>query len=115
MAKNPRAKNVGKWVGTNLCRLLLSATFLFSGMVKLIDPKGTQYKIEDYAVALGFPGLLPSMVAVMLAVALAAFEFCMGVLLLFAIRRRLTSRLVLLLFVVMQSSVMNTMAHSGLK
>ena len=90
-----------KKLAVNISRLLLAAVLILSGFVKAVDPMGTQYKIEDYSTALGFPGLLPPMVAVILAVALAAFEFCMGVLLLFAIRRRLTSRLVLLLFIVM--------------
>ena len=90
-----------KKLSVNLSRLLLAAVLILSGFVKAVDPMGTQYKIEDYSTALGFPGLVPPLVAVMLAVALAAFEFCMGVLLLFAIRRRLTSRLVLLMFIVM--------------
>ena len=28
-----------KWAGANLCRLLLSVAFVFSGTVKLIDPR----------------------------------------------------------------------------
>ena len=41
------------WIVVNTCRLLVSATFVFSGIVKLVDPVGMQYKIEDYLVALG--------------------------------------------------------------
>ena len=32
----------------NLCRLVVSLTFIFSGYVKAIDPLGTQYKLQDY-------------------------------------------------------------------
>jgi len=44
---------------TNVCRLLLAATFVLSGYVKAIDPLGTQYKIDDYVAAVRarkFPG-----------------------------------------------------------
>lgn len=90
-----------KKLSVNLSRLLLSAVLIVSGFVKAVDPHGTQYKLEDYAVALGISDALPDIVALMLAVALAAVEFCLGVFLLFAIRRRIVSRLALLMFVVM--------------
>ena len=32
----------------NVCRLVISLTFIFSGYVKAIDPLGTQYKLQDY-------------------------------------------------------------------
>ena len=90
-----------KKLAVNLCRLLLTAVFILSGFVKAVDPLGTQYKIEDYAEALGLGGLLPSLAALLLSVGLSALEFCLGIFLLFAIRRRLTSRIVLLLLAVM--------------
>ncbi|MBP5340675.1 MAG: DoxX family protein [Prevotella sp.] len=90
-----------KKVAVNLCRLLLAAVFILSGFVKAVDPRGTQYKIEDYAQALGIGDLLPSVAALAMSVALSAIEFCLGIFLLFAIRRRTTSRLVLLLLIVM--------------
>ena len=85
----------------NIARLLLAAVFIVSGFVKAVDPMGTQYKLEDYAAALGLSAWLPDMAAVVMAVALAAVEFCLGVYMLFAIRRRLTSRLMLLMLCVM--------------
>lgn len=43
----------------NVCRLVLAATFIFSGYVKAIDPLGTQYKLHDYAQAAGVASLAP--------------------------------------------------------
>lgn len=74
----------------NAIRLVLSLTFLFSGTVKLIDPHGTQYKIEDYSAAFGMGSLVPEWLPLVLACVLATVEFLMGVYLLFGIRRRLT-------------------------
>ena len=85
----------------NLCRLLLAAVFILSGFVKAVDPRGTQYKIEDYAQALGLDQLLSSTAALIMSVGLSAIEFCLGIFLLFAIRRRLVSRLALLMLAVM--------------
>lgn len=85
----------------NLSRLLLSAVFILSGFVKAVDPHGTQYKMEDYAAVLGLADALPTMAALAVAVALAALEFCLGIFMLFAIRRRLTSRLILVFLAVM--------------
>ncbi|MBQ6224866.1 MAG: DoxX family protein [Bacteroidaceae bacterium] len=74
----------------NVVRLVLGLTFLFSGTVKLIDPRGTQYKIEDYGAAFGLSGSMPESLPLVLACVLAIVEFLMGVYLLFGIRRRLT-------------------------
>ena len=71
-------------------RLVLALTYLFSGAVNLIDPRGTQYKIEDYAAAFGLTSLMPEWLPLVLACVLAIVEFLMGVYLLFGIRRRLT-------------------------
>ena len=74
----------------NAIRLVFSLTFLFSGTVKLIDPRGTQYKIEDYGAAFSMSGLLPDGLPLTLACTIAIVEFLMGVYLFFGIRRRLT-------------------------
>ena len=79
------------WIVVNTCRLLVSATFVFSGVVKLIDPIGTQYKIEDYLIALGITGLTGSIWTLLLSVLLSLLEFLLGIYLFFGIRRRLTS------------------------
>nr|WP_216655767.1 BT_3928 family protein [Xylanibacter muris] len=71
-------------------------TFIISGFVKAVDPSGTQYKITDYLEAFGMQGLFPDMLILGCAVILSAIEFVTGCCLLFAIRRRLISRLLLL-------------------
>ena len=75
----------------NTCRLLVSATFVFSGIVKLIDPVGMQYKVEDYFVAMGLSVPPASIWPLLLGIALSLVEFLLGIYLLFGIRRRLTS------------------------
>lgn len=90
-----------KNVAVNLCRLLLSGVFIFSGFVKAIDPQGTQYKITDYLQALHLGGLLPPLATLGLSVGLAAIEFCLGIFMLFAIRRKLTTRIVVLMMAIM--------------
>ena len=77
----------------NLCRIIVEVTFIFSGFVKAIDPIGTQYKLQDYLGSIGMAGILPNWTLLAVAVFLAAIEFCIGIFLLFAIQRRLISKL----------------------
>ena len=88
-------------VVVNICRLVLAATFILSGFVKAIDPLGTQYKIDDYMEAVHMGGTLPPWVTLGASVLQSAVEFCLGIFLLFAIQRRLTSRFILLIMAVM--------------
>ena len=85
----------------NLCRIIVALTFIFSGFVKAIDPIGLQYKLQDYLGAVGIPGFLPDWLLLIMAVLLAAVEFCMGIFLLFAIQRRLISRLIVVFMSIM--------------
>ena len=85
----------------NLCRFVVALTFIFSGYVKAIDPLGTQYKIQDYLTALNLSGLLPDIITLATAVILAAIEFCLGVFLLLAMHRRITTRITFLFMVFM--------------
>ena len=85
----------------NICRIVLAVVFILSGFVKAVDPLGTQYKIEDYLEALQLGGLLSPLATLGLSVLQAGLEFCLGIFLLFAIRRRLTSRLILAIMAVM--------------
>ena len=88
-------KKILPWIVANTCRLVVSATFVFSGLVKLIDPQGTAYKIHDYAMALDIGDWMPDSLPLVLAVVLALAEFCLGLYLMFGIRRRWTTRFIL--------------------
>ena len=85
----------------NICRIILALTFIFSGFVKAVDPLGTQYKIHDYLVAMGLGRMVPDFTTLAMSVLLAATEFFLGICLLFAIRRRIVSKLVLAVMVMM--------------
>ena len=85
----------------NVCRLVVAATFIMSGYVKGIDSLGTQYKLQDYAAALHLQDYVPDWLTLWGAVALAAIEFTLGVLVMFAIRRRAVSKVLAALMVVM--------------
>jgi triosephosphate isomerase len=90
-----------KKIAVNIARLVLAVTFILSGFVKAVDPLGTEYKITDYLEAMHLGHLLPDYAALILSVLLSAAEFCLGIFLLFAIQRRLTSRLILLMMAIM--------------
>ena len=79
----------------NICRLVLAVTFIFSGFVKAVDPLGTQYKIHDYLAAWGLAGYVPDFLTLTASIVLSSAEFILGICLLFAIRRRLVSKVVL--------------------
>ncbi len=96
-----------KWVVT-IARFILAITFTFSGAVKLIDPHGTGYKIEEYAFAYGLAAWLPSFAPIILAIILAILEFSIGVFYLFGIRRWRTTRLALLFMVGMTALTLHT-------
>lgn len=91
-------------IAINLCRLSVGFTFILSGFVKAVDPIGTQYKIQDYAEAVSLDGLLPDWLTLFASVMLSGTEFVLGILLLFAIRRRLVTRL-LFMFVCAMTAV----------
>ena len=67
------------WTVVNTCRLLVSITFVFSGGVKLVDPVGMQYKIEDYLAAFGIACSPDAVWPLLLAVALPLLEFLLGI------------------------------------
>ena len=88
-------------MAVNLCRLPLSLALIFSGFVKAIDPLGTQYKIGDYLEALHLEQYAPSWATLTTSVLLSAVEFCLGVFLLFAIRRRKVGRVIVAFMAIM--------------
>ena len=79
----------------------MALTFIFSGFVKGMDPLGTQYKITDYLEALHIDWMFPSWATLGMSVLLSTCEFAIGIFLLFAIRRRLVSKIALAVMSVM--------------
>jgi uncharacterized membrane protein YphA (DoxX/SURF4 family) len=65
-----------------LSRILVGALFIFSGLIKLNDPVGFAFKLEEYfgVTVLDLPFLMPY--ALMIAVILVVFEVLLGVFLL---------------------------------
>ena len=88
-------------IAVNVCRLVLAITLILSGFVKAVDPLGTQYKIQDYLTAMGLGGYVPDILTLSASVILSTTEFLLGICLLFAIRRRLVSKITLVMLAVM--------------
>lgn len=74
---------------TEICRFILGITFIFSGTTKAIDPIGGAIKMEDYFGAFGMSSLNP--ISLFASINLSAFEFLLGVCILMAVYRRLTT------------------------
>lgn len=84
----------------NVCRCLLAVTFLFSGFVKANDPLGTLYKLQDYLAAWGMD-FIPKTILLLIAIAIALFEFSIGCNLALGRKRKQTSRITLCFMSVM--------------
>ncbi len=83
------------WV--NVCRFVLGGVFVFSGFVKVIDPFGFFYKLQDYVTAFGMSAWLPTFLLFMAGVALSVIEFYVGVCLVLGIHKRVSSTMALVL------------------
>ncbi len=83
----------------NVVRFCLAITLVFSGSVKLNDPIGTVYKLQEYLTAWKLP--MPHDITVLGAVALSVVEFTLGIYLFFGISLRKTSRVTLAFFILM--------------
>lgn len=84
---------------TMLMRLTVGGVFIFSGFTKAIDPWGTGYKITDYLNTLGMTEWAGT--ALFIAVALAAIEFVLGVVIAVGAYRRGGPVLALVLMIIM--------------
>ena len=75
---------------TQITRLLVAVTFIFSGFVKLVDPLGSAYKFEEYfgADVLNLDFLSPF--ALQFSVILILAEIMLGVMLLVGFKSKLT-------------------------
>lgn len=71
------------------CRIVLAATFIFSGFTKTIDPWGTAIKITEYLNSFGFETL--NQYRFGFSIWLCGAELMMGCMLLFKVRTPLIS------------------------
>ena len=85
----------------NMARMLLGLVFMFSGVVKAIDPVGTQIKFEDYIVGMGLGVPMQSTWLLVMACLLAGFEILLGAYLVMGTYRRGTSFLIFLLMCIL--------------
>lgn len=85
----------------NFCRIILGVVFLFSGVVKAIDPVGTQIKISDYLMAFGMGFTILDSTLLILACLLAGFEILIGSYLLIGAFSKGTSLVTLLMMAVL--------------
>jgi uncharacterized membrane protein YphA (DoxX/SURF4 family) len=86
------SKNIRKII-TEICRVIIGVTFIFSGLMKAIDPTGGALKIEDYFGAFSLSALNP--LATFISINLSSIEFMMGLCILAAVYRRITTFCVL--------------------
>src|SRR5450759_4900784 len=82
----------------NVSRLVIGLTFIFSGVVKAIDPLGSAYKFHDYFQAFNI-GFLNSL-SLPLAILLCTAEFTAGFSVLTSLRQKTGIMGVLILMVI---------------
>ncbi|MBO7199506.1 MAG: DoxX family protein [Alistipes sp.] len=88
-----------KHIGAVALRWLLGGVFIFSGIVKCVDPVGTLVFVDKYLATYSLEDLLPLSLGI--AVTLAVVEVMMGILLVIGVLRRytaLSATILLLLF-----------------
>ncbi len=91
-------RNIVFTVLANICRVVLALVMVLSGFVKAVDPKGTMYKLQEYADAFSLDFLTGDWL-LFIAIVLAAVEFLVGVFLLMGVYRKFVATVVLLIFV----------------
>lgn len=79
----------------NLSRYIAAIVFIFSAIVKGVDPLGTAYRLEDYFIAYGTEWA--SSLSLAMSIGLSSLEFIIGFALLFNLRMRYTSWALLLI------------------
>lgn len=100
----------------NISRVITGLVFLFSAFVKGVDPLGTSYRFEDYFHVWHLNFMLPA--ALFFAILLCVVEFALGLALLFSVRMKVTSwvLLVVMLFftgVTLIDALTNSVADCG--
>ncbi len=87
----------------NIARVLVGILFIFSGLVKAIDPLGLAYKMQEFFEAWTNAGIMPSLMswlnaqALIFSIFMITMEVVLGVALLLGWRKNMVSWLLLLL------------------
>ena len=88
-------------ITVNVFRVIVGLVFMFSGIVKAIDPVGTQIKLYDYINSLGLNISLPDSTLLIIACMLAGMEILLGIYMTMGAYIRGTSFLLSLFLIVM--------------
>lgn len=83
----------------NISRVLLALVLVLSGFVKAVDPKGTMYKLQEYADAFSIDAFSSDWL-LFFAVVLAAAEFLLGLFMFMGVYRRFVAFMVFLVFII---------------
>ena len=87
----------------NICRILVGGLFIFSGLVKAIDPKGLAFKMQEFFEAWSNSGFLPGLMktfdhyALAFSIIMITLEVIVGVALLLGWQKKITVTILLLL------------------
>jgi uncharacterized membrane protein YphA (DoxX/SURF4 family) len=90
-------------IAVTIARILTGSLFIFSGLVKAIDPKGLAYKMQEFFEAWGNAGFLPGLMkafdeyALAFSVIMITLEVFVGVALLIGWKKKFTTWILLLL------------------
>ncbi len=100
----------------NISRVITGLVFLFSAFVKGVDPLGTSYRFEDYFQVWHCDFLLPA--ALFFAILLCVVEFTLGVMLIFNVRMKITSWVLLVVMtfftiITLVDALTNAVAECG--
>lgn len=79
----------------NISRVFTGLVFVFSGFVKGVDPLGTAYRLEDYFIAFNWDFFIP--MALPFSILLCTIEFAIGAMLLFNLKMKFTSVILVLM------------------
>ena len=101
IGKETSANSGIRSIFVNTARIFLGLVFMFSGIVKAIDPVGTQIKFEDYLVGMGLGNPEQSSWLLIMACILAGFEILLGAYLVMGAYRRGTSVLAFVLMCIL--------------
>ena len=91
-------KSILLTMSTNMCRVVLALVLVFSGFVKAVDPKGSMYKLMEYADIFSIDAFSSDWL-LFFAIMLAAGEFLIGIFMLMGVYRKFIATVALLIFV----------------